>query len=96
MPFVDTQRYEMLDHMHPNIPDGGQRPEILYKAIAEEILCTLCQTWDIGKYIEFYLQEVQPLTFLRHLCTWVRASAHFIRNHSFIITRSIHQKEVLS
>ena len=49
MPFVDTQRYEMLDHMHPNIADGGQRPEILYKAIAEEILCTLCQTWDIGK-----------------------------------------------
>ena len=28
MPFVDTQRYDMFDYMHPAIPEGGQRPEI--------------------------------------------------------------------
>ena len=33
MPFVDTQRYDMFDYMHPAIPEGGQRPEI--KLVAE-------------------------------------------------------------
>ena len=33
--------------------------------------------------ILFDLQEVQPLIFSRHLCTWVRASTHFVINHSF-------------
>ena len=44
MPSVDTQRYEMSGHMHTKIPDCGQRPEVPYKAIAEEILCTLIET----------------------------------------------------
>ena len=38
MPFVDTQRYEMFDYMHPEIPEGGQRPEIPHKLITKEVL----------------------------------------------------------
>ena len=38
MPFIDTQRYELFDYMHPEIPEGGQRPEIPHKLITKEIL----------------------------------------------------------
>ena len=41
MPFVNTQRYEMFDYMHPAIPEGGQRPEIPHKLITKEILIGL-------------------------------------------------------
>ena len=43
MPLVDTQRYEIFDHMHLDIPEGGQPPELPYKSIAKKILCTLIE-----------------------------------------------------
>ena len=33
----------MYDHTHPEIPESGQRPEVPYKAIAKEDLCTLIE-----------------------------------------------------
>ena len=49
MPFVDTQRYEMFDYMHPAIPEGGQRPEIPHKLITKEILHELIRlNFEIG------------------------------------------------
>ena len=67
MPFVDTQRYEMFDYMHPGIPEGGQRSEIPHKLIANEILHEL-----IGLNFEIMLgTEGNMLSFTCKRCSHI-------------------------
>ena len=66
MPIVDTQRYEMFNHMHPYILESGQRPEILNKAIAKEILRILIEP-------NF---EIRPWTSRNILCLTSKRCSH--------------------
>ena len=43
MSLVDTEPYEIFDHIHPDIPEGGQRLGVPYEATTGEILCTLIE-----------------------------------------------------
>ena len=83
MPFIDTQRYELFDYMHPEIPEGGQRPEIPHKLITNEVLHGLVRlnfemmTWTLGNILSFTCKRCSHIPFqgtysraLEHLAGW--------------------------